>query len=180
MQTVLPTNSEAAILSRVIQPEHDDLPPAVARAFLKLSFTTEDRERMHELAVKNQAGKLSAADQQELNGYLRVGRLLDLLGAKARLSLQKRTRNAWHHGRSTDGIGLGIWGRDSTRRSLLPFLFGEFVQQIQAVRARYRRCVVGGDAFHLGPVCGLPVAGVAKDHAVKVQGVPVALLPFVL
>lgn len=83
-------NNEAAILTRVIQPDQDDLPLAAARAFLKLNFPAEDRERMHELAVKNQAGKLTATERQELEGYLRIGRLLDLLGAKARLSLKKR------------------------------------------------------------------------------------------
>jgi hypothetical protein len=87
-------NNEAAILARVIQPEHDDLPPAAARALLKLAFNAEDRERMHELAVKNQGGKLTVAEQKELNGYLRVGRLLDLLGAKARLSLKKHRHDA--------------------------------------------------------------------------------------
>lgn len=89
MKTVDLPNNEAAILARVIQPEHDDLPPAAARAFLKLAFTAEDRDRMHELAVKNQSGKLTEIETQEFNGYLRVGRFLDLLGAKARLSLKK-------------------------------------------------------------------------------------------
>jgi hypothetical protein len=87
-RTQLP-NHEAAILTRVIQPDHDDLSPAAARALLKFDFPAEDRERMHELAVKNQAGKLTAAERHELDGYLRIGRLLDLLGAKARLSLKK-------------------------------------------------------------------------------------------
>src|SRR5437667_8718802 len=50
-QTELP-NSDAAIIARVIQPDHDDLPPTAARALLKLGFTAADRERMHELAVK--------------------------------------------------------------------------------------------------------------------------------
>jgi hypothetical protein len=87
-------NNEAAILARVIQPDRDDLSVSVARALLKLNFTANDRQRMHELAVKNQSGELSAAEQDELDDYLRVGRLLDLLGAKARLSLKKRGQNA--------------------------------------------------------------------------------------
>ncbi len=49
------SNSEAAILSRVIQPDRDGLSAAAARALLKLEFTADDRGRMHELAVKNQA-----------------------------------------------------------------------------------------------------------------------------
>jgi hypothetical protein len=94
MQLNEQSNNEAAILSRVIQPNHNDLPAAAARALLKLEFTTDDRERMHELAVKNQAGKLTGTEQHELDGYLRVGRLLDLLAAKARLSLKKRGYDA--------------------------------------------------------------------------------------
>jgi hypothetical protein len=57
--------SEAAILTRVIQPNRDDLSLAGARAFLKLEFTADDRERMHELAVKNQGEKLPAEEQHE-------------------------------------------------------------------------------------------------------------------
>jgi hypothetical protein len=49
---------------------------------------------MHKLAVKNQDGKLSSTEQHELDGYLRIGRLLDLLGVKARRSLKKRGHNA--------------------------------------------------------------------------------------
>ena len=91
--TELP-NHEAAILSRVIQPDHDGLDQAAARALLKLEFTADDRQRIHELAVKNQADELTAAERRELDDYLRVGRLLDLLGAKARLSLKKRRGDA--------------------------------------------------------------------------------------
>ena len=90
--TELP-NNEAAILTRVLQPDQHDLSSAAARAFLKLEFTADDRQRMHELVVKNQSGKLDAAEQHELDSYVRVGRFLDLLGAKARLSLKKHGRS---------------------------------------------------------------------------------------
>jgi hypothetical protein len=94
MQLTESPNNEAAILARVTQVEQDDLPPAAAEAFLKLGFTDPDRERMHELVVKNQQGALSEAEQHELDSYRRVGRLLDLLGARARRSLAKRGRSA--------------------------------------------------------------------------------------
>jgi hypothetical protein len=90
--TKLP-NSEAAILSRVIQPENDNLSATAARALLKLHFSAEDQKRMHELAAKNQSGKLTAIEQEELHGYIRVGRFLDLIVAKARLSLKKLGHN---------------------------------------------------------------------------------------
>jgi hypothetical protein len=94
MQRIQFSNNEAAILARVIQPDNHDLPLAAARVLLKFEFNKDDRQRMHELAVKNQSGKLSSMEKQELDGYLRVGRLLDLLGAKARLSLKKRGLDA--------------------------------------------------------------------------------------
>lgn len=87
-------NKEAAILARVIQAERDDLSPIAAKALLKLTFTPLDRDRMHELAVKNQDDALSEAEQLELDSYRRVGRLLDLLAARARRSLAKHGRSA--------------------------------------------------------------------------------------
>ena len=85
---------DAAILTRVVQPDRDDLSPAGARALLKLAFTADDRRRMHDLAVKNQAGSLTRMELRELDSYVRVGRLIDLLAAKARLSLKRRGQDA--------------------------------------------------------------------------------------
>ena len=48
---VLPPTTEAAIWARVIHP-NGELTPAVARAILKLEFSDDDRERMHELSQK--------------------------------------------------------------------------------------------------------------------------------
>jgi hypothetical protein len=87
--TELPHSDDAAILTRVIDPNRDNLSLAAARALLKFSFPTRDQKRMHELAVKNQDGVLTAAEKRELDSYRRVGRLVDLLAAKARLALKK-------------------------------------------------------------------------------------------
>lgn len=80
-------SAEAAILSRVIRPNQPALSPEAAKALLDLRFADEDRRRMHELAVKNQQGTLSPEDERELDSYVRVGRLLDLLSAQARTAL---------------------------------------------------------------------------------------------
>ncbi len=82
-KTETPT-SEAAILSRVIQGSKLALSPEAARALVDLGFAEEDRKKMHELAVKNQQGKLSQQEERELDSYVRVGRFLDLLSAKLR------------------------------------------------------------------------------------------------
>jgi hypothetical protein len=93
-KTAEASNDEASILARVIQAEQDDLSPEVASAFLKFKFPVQDRDRMHELLVKNQDGALNEAEQQELANFRRVGRLLDLLAARARRSLAKHGRSA--------------------------------------------------------------------------------------
>jgi hypothetical protein len=92
MQLTHADSDEAAILSRVIEPDKATLSPAAARSLLELEFTREDQERMHHLLDKNQQGRLTKQEQQELDTYRRIGRLIDLLCAKARLSLHKAGR----------------------------------------------------------------------------------------
>jgi uncharacterized protein (DUF2236 family) len=89
-----PLGGEAAILGRLIRPERADLSPEAARSILKLEFDSQDRDRMHQLVSKAQAGLLTDADAAELESYRRVGRLLDLMRSKARRSLAdvKRAR----------------------------------------------------------------------------------------
>ena len=86
--------TETAILSRVIQPERGDLPSEAAEAILRFDFDPADRARMHELAEKNQAGELTAEEQGQLENYRHVGRLLDLMRSKARLSLHRSPQPA--------------------------------------------------------------------------------------
>jgi hypothetical protein len=83
------TDTDAAILERVIQPGRADLTRSAARALLALDFMPADRERMHQLAVKNQSGRLTAGERRALDSYRRVGWLLDLLSSKARRSLRR-------------------------------------------------------------------------------------------
>jgi hypothetical protein len=83
-----PMSSEAAILSRVVHGSKLNLPPEAAKALLNLRFAEKDKKKMHGLAVKNQKGKLSATEEQELDSYVRIGRFLDLLSATAAKSLK--------------------------------------------------------------------------------------------
>jgi hypothetical protein len=80
---------EAAILSRMIQPERDNLPSAAAEALLRLKFDQVDLDRMHELVVKNQDDALTTMERDELESYLRISAFVDLMHAKARRSLKR-------------------------------------------------------------------------------------------
>jgi hypothetical protein len=81
------TTSEAAIFSRVLEPEKPMLSPDAARSILTLDFTQADRERMNALAAKARAGTLTNEENEELENYLRVGDLIAIMQSKARRSL---------------------------------------------------------------------------------------------
>lgn len=81
---------EADIMSRLVAPEQPTFSTEAARAILALKFGPADRQRMHELAVKNQEGTLTPEEEAVLDGYVHVGLLLDMLRSKARRSLKKR------------------------------------------------------------------------------------------
>jgi hypothetical protein len=82
--------SEAAIFSRVLQPDRATLSAAAARAILDLGFTQADQERMRQLSARDREGTLSAEEQSEINNYERVGHMLSLMKLKASLSLKRR------------------------------------------------------------------------------------------
>jgi hypothetical protein len=81
-------NSEAAIFSRVVSPDNANLSADAANSILQITFPAGDRERMNVLAEKARYGTLSAEEACELDNYSRVGRLLEVLKSKARLSLK--------------------------------------------------------------------------------------------
>jgi hypothetical protein len=92
MSTAFVPTSEAAILSRVLQQDNNDLSPEAARIILRWEFPAEDRRRMHALLQKGQKGKMSATEQDAMENYRRVGYLLDIMRSKARLALKKSAR----------------------------------------------------------------------------------------
>ena len=83
---------ETAILARAIQRNNHNLSAPAARALLRIQLDPNDRQRLHELLVKNQEDMLTADERSELNSHLHVGMLLDLLQAKAHAALRAGTR----------------------------------------------------------------------------------------
>jgi hypothetical protein len=80
--------SEAEIWSRTIEPENGNWSAEAARAFLSLKLPAADVERVNDLSTKAREGTLTPEESRELDNYLNVGRALELLKAKARLSLR--------------------------------------------------------------------------------------------
>jgi hypothetical protein len=84
-----PTTTEADILADVIAPEQGDFPPEFARSVLGWKFSDKAADHMGRLAEQNQQGQITPQGRDELERYVRVGSFINLLQAKARLSLQQ-------------------------------------------------------------------------------------------
>jgi hypothetical protein len=83
------TITEADILKDIIVPDHGDLARDVAKSLLQWRFTDRATARMGDLADRNNKGTISDTEREELDKYLRVGSLINLVQAKARLSLKQ-------------------------------------------------------------------------------------------
>jgi hypothetical protein len=85
------TLTEADILEQIINALDGDFSPEAARTLLELKFDRKATQKIRSLLAKNNRGIISTNERSVLDKYLRVGQLIDLLQAKARLSLQAST-----------------------------------------------------------------------------------------
>jgi hypothetical protein len=85
------TKLEADLWERIVHPE-GPMSRATAERILTLSLPADEKARMHELAERNRAGKLSPDEAEALDNYCRVGNLLSLLKSRARQLLKPRRR----------------------------------------------------------------------------------------
>jgi hypothetical protein len=83
-----PTITELDILADVMAADEGDMTSEVARSVLNWKFSSRIISRMNELADRNNEGTIAAWERQELEKYLRVGSLINIIQAKARLSLK--------------------------------------------------------------------------------------------
>ncbi len=77
------------ILGRVIDPQNPSFTREAAQSVLELQFPPRDVTRMNELAEKARGASLEVTETEELNSYLLIGAVLDLMHSKARISLKK-------------------------------------------------------------------------------------------
>ncbi len=82
-------NTEAAILSRVIQIGEEEISPGAAEYLLSIRFGERDAARMNELSELARQGKLTNEEQAELDRHIHVGNLLALMQSKGRRALQR-------------------------------------------------------------------------------------------
>jgi hypothetical protein len=80
--------TESDILADVIAADRGDLSPDVAKTVLKWKFRANTVRQINRLAERNRKGTISDTEREQLQRYLRVGSLINLIQAKARLSLR--------------------------------------------------------------------------------------------
>jgi hypothetical protein len=80
--------TEAAILNRVFLPVAGGWSPAAAEAIMSLRFADDDRERMLQLLERSQSDEATAEEHVELEHYRHVGKMLELMKSRARVSLK--------------------------------------------------------------------------------------------
>jgi hypothetical protein len=90
--------SGATIFSRIFESSREGISPEFARYILGLSFSTEDRSRIRELAAKNRRGDISHQELEELDHYITAGDILAIWQSKARRALKQDQVSSRRHG----------------------------------------------------------------------------------
>ena len=93
MHTII-SDAESEILGRAITADNQGWSPEAARAILTFQLAGADLRRADELAAKARRGLLTAKEKEHLENYLRVGRLVEFMKAKALLSLKSQDQPA--------------------------------------------------------------------------------------
>lgn len=83
-------DAESAILERAITADNESWSPETARAILAFKLADTDLRRADELAAKARIGSMTDEETRNLENYLRVGRLVEFMKAKALLSLKSQ------------------------------------------------------------------------------------------
>jgi hypothetical protein len=78
-----------AIWTRILAPGDPTLSPEIAKHFLSLQFTDEEKARYESLAAREQRD-LSRDELAELDAFVHANTVIMLLQSKARLSLKQR------------------------------------------------------------------------------------------
>jgi hypothetical protein len=86
--------TEAMILERVIQEAFADLSGEFARRLTRMQLPADDLDRLHALGAKARAGSLTPDEDAELEAYLRIGHMLNILKLRARTDLRRANKKS--------------------------------------------------------------------------------------
>lgn len=84
--------TESDILNRLVFPFDEALDPQAARSLLRIRFDRAATKQINQLLRKNQRGVITAEERIVLEKYIRMGKFIDVLQAKARKALKEAGR----------------------------------------------------------------------------------------
>lgn len=87
-QTATAKPTGAIVLSRALETKGGSVPPEGARFILSLGIREQDKQRTLDLLTKQQQGKITAEERDELESYVQADNMLSILKAKALLALK--------------------------------------------------------------------------------------------
>ena len=87
-QTQKPTRN-VNIWTELVGGSLDELSPAAARGLLQIRFSPEAQRRLSELLELNRSGSLDGPQEAELDDLIKLGDLIALVWAQARLALRR-------------------------------------------------------------------------------------------
>jgi hypothetical protein len=79
----------ATVLSKALESKGGRVPPEGARFILDLGIRTRDKKRMCALLTKQQEGRITVAEKDELESYVQADNVLSILKARAILVLKR-------------------------------------------------------------------------------------------
>ncbi len=85
--------TSATILSRALESKGGNVPPEGARFILDLGITEDDKKRTLELLTKQQEGRITAQERQDLESYVEADNVLSILKAWRSLPSRKSAKN---------------------------------------------------------------------------------------
>src|SRR4051794_4842696 len=88
MSTLSSSVNQVEVLARSIDRTGTRMAPEVARFFLDLQLSDDDRQTLEGLAEKARLGTLTPAEQADLDEIRRVGRLVELMKVKAQVAMK--------------------------------------------------------------------------------------------
>jgi hypothetical protein len=87
----------ATVLSRALEAKGQEVPPEGARFILNLGIRDEDKKRMLELLAKQQQGRITDEEREELESYVDADNTFSILKARALLALKKSGQDVDPH-----------------------------------------------------------------------------------
>lgn len=87
------TSPDLEVISQLVLTPGETLSHASAEAILAWHFSDAAKQEMRELREKNSEDTITPAEYAKLDSYRRVGNLLDMTRAQAKLALRAESAN---------------------------------------------------------------------------------------